>query len=92
MPTLEYERRGCVKKATDSSSFNYPSSYCELKTEKGDLKMNKISLLIFIFLSILFIANGLYQGLVNDSWQALIFGVIVIILGTYSFNKKKKKK
>ncbi|WP_232324864.1 hypothetical protein [Halobacillus mangrovi] len=54
--------------------------------------MNKISLLIFIFLSILFIANGLYQGLVNDSWQALIFGVIVIILGTYSFNKKKKKK
>ncbi|MGI8313568.1 LPXTG cell wall anchor domain-containing protein [Halobacillus mangrovi] len=54
--------------------------------------MNKVSLFIFILLSILFIANGLYQGLVNDSWQALIFGIIVIILGIFSFRKKKKKK
>ncbi|MGP4076239.1 hypothetical protein [Halobacillus sp. K22] len=54
--------------------------------------MNTISLMIFLLLCFLFLGNGIYQGVANDSWTALLIAIIVIIFGARSMWKRQNKK
>ncbi|WP_167449482.1 hypothetical protein [Halobacillus trueperi] len=53
--------------------------------------MNKISLVLFLILCLLFLSHGLYQGVANGQWTSLTFAIIVIALGAYSMLRKKRK-
>ncbi|MBH0230414.1 hypothetical protein [Halobacillus yeomjeoni] len=53
--------------------------------------MNKISLILFLLFCLLFIANGLFQGIRHDSWTSLTIAIVVIILGALSMLRKKNK-
>lgn len=53
--------------------------------------MNKVSLVLFLILCLLFLSHGIYQGVANDQWTSLTFAIIVIALGSYSMLRKKRK-
>lgn len=53
--------------------------------------MNKVSLILFLILCVLFLTHGIYQGVAQDQWTSLTIAIIIVVMGSYSMIRKNRQ-